>query len=62
MKNYLFEVVGGNYDNEGERFFICCEEGFVVQTLEDYFPDGIECIELGVYNDDEADLLGYDTL
>lgn len=62
MKNYLFEVVGGNYDNEGERFFILCEEGAAVQTLEDYFPDGIECIQLGVYDDDEADLLGYDTL
>lgn len=59
MKNYLFEIMSGEY--EGERFFIYansreeCDE-----TLALYFPD--EEVELqGIYSNEEADILGYDT-
>lgn len=62
MKNFLFEVTGGNYDNEGERFFVQCErfdEAAVV--LDEYFPDGIEVKFVGAFDDEEAEAMGYDT-
>lgn len=56
MFNFLLE------DENGNRFFVQADRmDEVVVTLEENFPDGIECSLIGVYNDDEAEAMGYDT-
>ena len=64
MKNVLVEVTDGNYDNIGERFFVQVTGRIkeVAEILEENFPNGIECDIIGVYDDDMADLMGYDTI
>lgn len=62
MKNFLFEVTGGNYDNIGELFFVQAERfDEVGAILDENFPDGIEVKLIDVMDDDDADRLGYDT-
>lgn len=56
MFNFLLE------DENGNRFFVQADRmDEVVVILEETFPNGIECSLMGVYDDDEADRLGYDT-
>lgn len=59
MNNFLFEITNGLF--EGERFFVQAEDKTeAVEILDEYFPD--ECLQLlGVYTDEEAEWMGYDT-
>lgn len=59
MKNYLFEIVSGDY--EGEEFFAQANnksEAFAIA----HDVAGKEKVRfLGVYTDEEAEWMGYDT-
>lgn len=57
MKNYLF------LDNEsGERFFVECETLTKAWDIAwDNFEESSDIRFLGVYTNEEADILGYDT-
>lgn len=59
MNNFLFEITDGLF--EGERFFVQAESKTeAVEILDEYFPD--ESLQLlGVYTDEEAEWMGYDT-
>lgn len=59
MNNFLFEITDGLF--EGERFFVQAEDkAEAVEILDEYFPD--ESLQLlGVYTDEEAEWMGYDT-
>lgn len=59
MNNFLFEITDGLF--EGERFFVQAEDKTkAVEILDEYFPD--ESLQLlGVYTDEEAEWMGYDT-
>ncbi len=57
MKNFLFEDV-----ESGERFFVQCDNELACEAIlleNEIDPD--EVILLDVYNDNEAEILGYDT-
>ena len=65
-KDYLFEFVGEDSDNFGERFFLelfieddTTEKDIITCAL-DLFP-GEELTYLGEYSVEEAEELGYDT-
>lgn len=59
MKNYLFEVMSGEY--EGEMFFVQAENRDKAdEVLGEYFW-GEKVKYLGVYSDEEAEMMGYDT-
>ena len=57
MKNFLFEDM-----ESGERFFVQCADELKCEAI--LLENGIdpdEVILLDVYDDDEAEILGYDT-
>lgn len=59
MNNFLFEITDGLF--EGERFFVQAEDKTeAVEILDEYFPD-VSLQLLGVYTDEEAEWMGYDT-
>lgn len=59
MNNFLFEITDGLF--EGERFFVQAEgKTEAVEILDEYFPD-VSLQLLGVYTDEEAEWMGYDT-
>lgn len=59
MKNYLFEVMSGEY--EGEMFFVQAENRDEAdEVLGEYFW-GEKVKYRGTYSDEEAETLGYDT-
>lgn len=59
MKNYLFEIVSGDY--EGEKFFIQADNRFeAVRIAYDVVVDD-KIHFLGIYTDEEAEMMGYDT-
>ena len=59
MNNFLFEITDGLF--EGERFFVQAEGKVeAVEILDEYFPD-VSLQLLGVYTDEEAEWMGYDT-
>lgn len=57
MKNFLMEDI-----ESGERFFVQCDSELEIEEIlltNEIDPDEVEL--LGVYNDHEAEILGYDT-
>ena len=60
MKNYLFEIVSGDY--EGEEFFVQAENKTDAFTVaRQVAADGGKVRCTGIYSDEDADILGYDT-
>lgn len=61
MWNYLFEIVGEESEYCGEMFFVQCD---TIEEAEDivkiYFTDE-EVKYLGLFDDEEAEEMGYDT-
>lgn len=59
MKNYLFEIVSGDY--EGEEFFVQANnKSEAVKIAHDVAVDD-KIRFLGIYTDEEAEMMGYDT-
>lgn len=61
MWNYLFVIIGEDSEYCGEEFFIQCntfEE--TEEILKIYFPDE-KVSYIGIFNDEEAEALGFDT-
>jgi len=59
MKNYLFEIVKGNY--EGEDFFVQANnKSEALKIAHDVAVDN-KIRFLGLYTDEEAERMGYDT-
>ncbi len=60
MKNYLFEIVSGDY--EGEEFFVQAENKEDARAVaQQVAADGGKVRLIGIYSDEDADILGYDT-
>ena len=59
MKNFLFEIVSGEY--EGEEFFVQCEYKSDAFEIAREIADGAKIRFLGTYSDEEAEMRGYDT-
>jgi hypothetical protein len=59
MKNYLFEIMNGEY--EGEMFFVQANNREEAdEILGKYFwGETVKC--RGIYTDEEAERMGYDT-
>lgn len=59
MKNYLFEIMSGDY--EGEEFFVQANNKSEALAIAHDVArsDKIRC--LGIYADEEAEMMGYDT-
>lgn len=59
MKNYLFEIVSGDY--EGEEFFVQANSKSEALAIahDVAVSNKIRC--LGIYTDEEAEIMGYDT-
>lgn len=61
MWNYLFEIIGEESEYCGEMFFVQCD---TIEEAEDivkiYFTDE-EVKYLGLFDDEEAEAMGYDT-
>lgn len=59
MKNYLFEIVSGDY--EGEEFFAQAnDKSEAFKIAHDVAVDD-KIRFLGIYTDEEAEMMGYDT-
>ena len=59
MKNFLFEMMSG--ENEGEMFFVQAENRDEAdEILGEYFW-GEKIKFRGIYSDEEAERMGYDT-
>ena len=61
MNNYLYEITTYNSRMCGERFFIQCDTMEEAEKIlaKEFF--GLDTEYLGTYDDDEAEMLGYDT-
>ena len=59
MKNYLFEIVSGDY--EGEEFFVQANDKAEAFAIAHDVAVDDKIRFLGIYTDEEADVLGYDT-
>jgi len=61
MKNYLFEVTGEWSELCGECFFVQCNNRKEAnEALDTYFwGEEVKC--LGIFTDEEAECMGYDT-
>ena len=59
MKNFLFEIVNGDY--EGEIFFVQCEYKADAFEIAHDVAEGAKVRLIGVYSDEEAERMGYDT-
>lgn len=61
MNNYLYEITTYNSRWCGERFFIQCDTMEEAEKIlaKEFFGEQTEY--LGTYDDDEAEMLGYDT-
>ena len=57
MKNYLFRIIGGEY--EGEEFFVQANNKFEAFQIARKVAE--EICYLGIYDDEEAERMGYDT-
>ena len=59
MKNYLFEIMSGEW--EGEEFFVqsTTKNGAFYTARQVAEDERIRC--LGIYSDEEAETMGYDT-
>jgi len=70
MMNYLFEIMGEDSNLCGEQFFVQIDPNAfktASKALEQAYKiarknfDGEEVLVQGIYNDDMAEYLGYDT-
>lgn len=60
MKNYCFEIVSGDY--EGETFFVQAKsKADAFKVARKVAADDGKVLCTGVYDDEYADILGYDT-
>ena len=59
MPNFLFEIVSGDY--EGEEFFVQAANKIDAVATAREIAEGEKIRYLGVYNDEEAEWMGYDT-
>jgi len=59
MKNYLFEIVSGDY--EGEEFFVQANDRSEAFTIAHDVAVDDKIRFLGIYTDEEAEMMGYDT-
>lgn len=59
MKNFLFEIMSGDY--EGEEFFVQCEYKADAFEIARDVAEGAKVRLIGVYSDEEAERMGYDT-
>lgn len=59
MKNYLFEIVSGDY--EGEEFFAQANDKTEAFAIAHDVAGDDKIRFLGVYTDEEAERMGYDT-
>lgn len=59
MKNYLFEIVDGDY--EGEEFFVQANDKAEAVKIAKDVSNGEKVRYYGVYSDEEAEMMGYDT-
>ena len=60
MTNFLFEIVSGDY--EGEEFFVqAANKVDAVAVARQVAADGGKVRLIGIYSDEDADILGYDT-
>lgn len=59
MKNYLFEIMSGEW--EGEEFFVQTDKSTIPMYTARQVAEGEKIRYLGVYTDEEAERMGYDT-
>ena len=59
MKNYLFEIVSGDY--EGEEFFVQANDKIEAFKIAHDVAGDEKIRYYGIYSDEEAEILGYDT-
>ena len=60
MTNFLFEIVSGDY--EGEEFFVQAANKIdAVAVARQVAADGGKVRLIGIYSDEDTDILGYDT-
>ena len=59
MPNFLFEIISGEY--EGEEFFVQAKDKVDAFTIAREVAEGGKIRYLGVYSDEEAECMGYDT-
>lgn len=59
MKNYLFEIVDGDY--EGEEFFVQANNKAEAVKIAHDVAVNDKIRFLGIYTDEEAEMMGYDT-
>lgn len=59
MKNYLFEIIDGDY--EGEEFFVQANDKAEAIKIAKDVSNGEKVRYYGVYSDEEAERMGYDT-
>lgn len=60
MSNFLFEIVSGDY--EGEEFFVQASNKIdAVAVARQVAADGGKVRLIGIYSDEDAVILGYDT-
>lgn len=60
-KNYLFQFIGEDSDREGEEFFVYADSFHqAIEIVNEHFPNE-EIAFRGLFNDLEAECLGYDT-
>ena len=59
MKNYLFEIVSGDY--EGEEFFVQANDKAEAVKIAKDVSNGEKVRYYGVYSDEVAERMGYDT-
>lgn len=59
MKNYLFEIIDGDY--AGEEFFVQANDKTEAIKIAKDVSNGEKIRCYGVYSDEEAEMMGYDT-
>jgi hypothetical protein len=59
MDNYLFEIMSGEW--EGEEFFVQAANKIDAFYTARDVSEGEKVRCLGVYSDEEAEMMGYDT-
>ena len=61
MWNYLFEIIGEESEFWGERFFVQCDTlEEAIEIMKPYFV-GETFRYIGLFDDEEAEAMGYDT-
>lgn len=59
MKDFLFEIVSGDY--EGEEFFVQANDKTEALAIAHDVAVDDKIRFLGIYTDEEAEMMGYDT-